>query len=956
MVFKEADFENIIVNYLTTIEKYNTKESFHYNYKYALDPNTLIQYIKNTQEKQWNIFKNNLSISEEKLISLFLESLEKSIQKDGLLSIIQNGFLIMNYNFHFDIVSFKPETTNNEEIKENYQKNIFHCINQFHFSLNDSNKSIDIALFLNGIPIILLELKCQETGQTYLDANEQYKKRSIIEPLFKHNNRTLLYFSVDLEDVFITTKINGKDTKFLPFNRGSNGEGNIGGKGNPNDKFPATFYLWEKIFKKEFLLEFLQKYLSYDSKQKKIICPRFHQLDVIHKIIEDIQKSDLTSKNYLIQHSTGSGKSLTISLLANRLFSLYKNNQKIYNTIIILTDRIILDQQLQEIVSQITHQKDIVCGVKNGSSQLKEAIIYSRLIIITTIQKFLYIYQDIMSTTINKKYAVIIDEAHSSQTGITSEKVKKGLSPNFYDQLLETIERKNPKNISFFAFTATPKKETLQLFGIKNLEGKYEPFHIYSMKQAIEEKFIVDVLKNYITYKSYYQIGKKLNTASLFDVKSSLIYLKNYSETHQQAIQKKSEIIINHFITKKNYYKQSKAMIVTETKDMAYQYFKSISNNPYNLKVLLSYSGLLKIEDNILLNENQINHLKKGENIPKLFRESYDFLIVVDKYQVGFDEPLLNIMYIDKKIYGIQAVQTLSRLNRIGNLNNKETFILDFQNTAEDIQESFKPYYDVSLSENEYSLHLIESLYIQILQKNIFTENEILNIEDFIYNSQDAQHLLYKQKLFQKYSQKIKELPLLKKQDLKKSIRKYLKCYIYLIQIFGSVIHTKYWKFYQFLTLYIKYFPKEEIFEEDLKDKVFLEYHHLQKIYEGSLSLEKSIEIINPIQKNEKKSFENEKDSLEQIIFRFNQKYRTIFQEEDIITLKSIQQEIQNDIILKEAILTKDETTIRSNYPHVYNKVMKQKKSNSLIQNIFKDKNKYLELRDSFLEAIVNNL
>ena len=577
MVFLEADFEKKIVDYLTSEKegKYNTKESFHYDYKYALDSNTLIQYIKNTQEKQWNLFKDSLSIPEEKLRSLFFESLEKSIQTDGLLSIIQNGFFIKNYNFHFKIISFKPETNNNKEIKDNYQKNIFHCINQFHFSLNDSKKSIDIVLFLNGIPIILLELKCQETGQTYLDANEQYKKRSIIEPLFKHNYRTLLYFSVDLNNVFITTKINGKDTKFLPFNRGSNGEGKIGGGGNPNDKFPATSYLWEKIFKKEFLLEFLQKYLSYDSKKKQIICPRFHQLDVIYKIIDDIQRSNFNSKDYLIQHSTGSGKSLTISLLANRLFSLYKNNQKIYDTIIVLTDRIILDQQLQNFIFQITRQKDIVRGIKNGS-QLKEAIHFSKLIIVTTIQKFLYTYQNIMNITINKKYAVIIDEAHSSQTGTTSLKVRTGLSSSFFDQLLETIERKKPENITFFAFTATPKKETLQLFGIKNSDGKYEPFHIYSMKQAIEEKFIVDVLKNYITYKSYYQIGKLLNSSSLFDVKPSLAYLKNYSETHEQTIQKKSEVIINHFIKIKNNYKQSKAMIITETKEMAYQYFKSI--------------------------------------------------------------------------------------------------------------------------------------------------------------------------------------------------------------------------------------------------------------------------------------------------------------------------------------------------------------------------------------------
>lgn len=360
------------------------------------------------------------------------------------------------------------------------------------------------------------------------------------------------------------------------------------------------------------------------------------------------------------------------------------------------------------------------------------------------------------------------------------------------------------------------------------------------------------------------------------------------------------------------------------------------------------------------MNESQINHLKKGENIPTIFRENYDFLIVVDKYQVGFDEPLLNVMYIDKKLYGIQAVQTLSRLNRIGNLNNKETFILDFQNTAKDIQESFKPYYDVSLSENEFSFNSIESLYNQILQGNIFMENKILSIEDSSYNSKEDQHQLYKQELYQEYYQIINKLPSQKIQDIKTSIKKYLKCYIYLSQIFSSLIHIKYWKLYQFLTSFIKNKMNEKnnnvTLKEDLKDKIFLEYHHLQKIYEGSISLEKSPEDINSIQKTEKKSFENEKDSLEQIILRFNQKYQTTFQKEDIITLKSIQQEIQNDLILKEAILTKDETTIRSNYPHVYNRVMKQKKSNSLIQNIFKDKNKYLELRDSFLETIVNNL
>lgn len=733
--YKEKRFEHDIEEYLTTKGGYEKGNSKSFDRKLALDVNTFTTFIKKSQPKQWERFEKIYGADSERQI---IDRFCREVKMVGLLKVFRQGFT--DRGIKFRAVFFKPETTINPLTMAQYNANILHCTRQLHYSLQNEN-SIDIVLFINGIPVVSMELKCQFTGQNTDNAIKQYKfDRATKDALFEFKKRVLVHFAVDLSNVYMTTKLEGANTYFLPFNQGSNGAGNVGGKGNPvNSDGYDTAYLWEQILIKDRLLEILHKYLHLqverdekgNVKSERMIFPRYHQLDVVTKLLADVKKNG-SGRNYLIQHSAGSGKSNSIAWLAHRLSGLHNDrNEKIFQSVIIVTDRRVLDSQLQNTVYQFDHVEGVVQKIDKNAQQLKEAIEAGTGIIITTLQKFPVIYKEVNSG--NKRFAIIVDEAHYSQTGDAAKKLKRALADTekaleemaeleYEDEskckdddekLLDELAAQGiHDNLSFFAFTATPKDKTLQMFGTRDENGKYHPFHIYSMRQAIEEHFILDVLQNYMTYKMYYKIAKTIPDNPKLDTTAGIKAIRNYETLHPHNISQKTAIMLEHFrnITRYKIGGKAKAMIVTPSRLHAVRYVlefkKQIAEKGYtDLDVLVAFSG--EIEDKgETYTEEKINKTKDGKAIkenalPATFHtDDFGMLIVAEKYQTGFDEPLLHTMFVDKKLSGVKAVQTLSRLNRTCR-GKQDTFVLDFVNSAEDIQKAFEPYYEETVLEKE---------------------------------------------------------------------------------------------------------------------------------------------------------------------------------------------------------------------------------------------------------------
>ncbi|MDE7168951.1 MAG: DEAD/DEAH box helicase family protein [Mucispirillum sp.] len=569
-LLKEKNFKEAIENYLITSGGYEKGSPNALNRASALDERTFLQFIQTTQAREWEKHCGNYPDNPE---TALLKRFQDEVSNTDLLFVLRNGF--KDRGVKFLPCYFKPETSKNTEHNRKYAQNILHCTRQMKFSLSDE-RSIDIVLLLNGIPIVSIELKNQFTGQDAANAINQYKfDRASKDKIFEFKQRVLVHFAVDLYEVYMTTKLQGARTCFLPFNQGSNGAGNVGGKGNPQteDEY-LTAYLWKRVLTKDSLMEILHKYMHLQKedikdeggkitgKKETMIFPRYHQLDVVTKLLADVKERG-SGRNYLIQHSAGSGKSNSIAWLAHRLQNLHdKNDNVIFNSVIVVTDRKILDSQLQDTIYQFDHTDGVVRHVKSGSKELKEALNDGAKIIITTLQKFSHIYTDVEAT--GKRYAVIVDEAHSSQSGIAAKKLKTALGDteaileqcaqeeakeensreDYEDNLVnELATHGTHKNISFFAFTATPKNKTLQIFGDKLDDGSFRAFHIYSMRQAIEEGFILDVLQNYTTYQQYYKIIKGIKGDPEYDKVKGARAVSRFESLHPHNIAKKRQLL-----------------------------------------------------------------------------------------------------------------------------------------------------------------------------------------------------------------------------------------------------------------------------------------------------------------------------------------------------------------------------------------------------------------------------
>ena len=918
---KERRFEQDIEEYLITEGGYEKGNPSSFNRSLALDTGTFVSFIKNSQPKKWERYVRIYGADSEKQI---VERFCREVKMVGLLRVLRKGFT--DRGITFQVVFWKPETSLNTTTMAQYEANTLHCTRQLHYSVHNEN-SIDIVLFVNGIPVVSMELKCQFTGQDTANAIQQYKfDRATKDTIFAFKERVLVHFAVDLSRVYMTTRLEGDKTYFLPFNQGSNGAGCVGGAGNPiNPDGYDTDYLWKNVLCKERLLEILQKYLHLeivrDQKtgrilSERMIFPRYHQLDVVTKLLADVKENG-AGHNYLIQHSAGSGKSNSIAWLAHRLSGLHDaNNEKIFQSVIIVTDRRVLDSQLQNTVYQFDHVEGVVVKVDKNARQLQQAIEDGAGIIITTLQKFPVIYKEVNSG--NKRFAVVVDEAHSSQTGDAARKLKRALADteeilreyaelegreeekrkDDEDRLLDELAAQGMhENLSFFAFTATPKGKTLNMFGWKDSKGSWHPFHIYSMRQAIEEGFILDVLKNYMTYKMYYKIVKNIPDDPELDTVAGVRAIQKYETLHPHNISQKTTIMLEHFrnVTMHKIGGKAKAMVVTPSRLHAVRYVqefkRQIEEKGYSdLDVLVAFSGEIE-DEGVTYTEEKINKTKDGETIrekalPEAFHsDDYGMLIVAEKYQTGFDEPLLHTMFVDKKLSGVKAVQTLSRLNRTAR-GKQDTFVLDFVNSAEDIKAAFEPYYEETVLLKETNPNVIYDLKNTLDQYRVYQQMEVDRFAEIFYSGKEqiAGDLGKLRGTIRPALDRYYALEPERQDMFKSTLQRFNRIYSFVTQVcrlFDKEIH-KFSVYARFLSMQL---PKGHGEHVDVDDKVLLEYYRLEKDFDGAIELESAEGGFVPIT-GEAGRREQKKDPLTVLIDKINERYGTNFTEMDKVLVQ----------------------------------------------------------------------
>lgn len=752
----EAALETHIENALAK-DGYCIGNPADFDREFAIDGKLFWQFLEATQPKELAKLKGRPNWQR-----LLLERLNKKIKKDSVLAVLKKGLDIDDA--HFDLLYRLPYNDLNPEVVANFESNIFSVTRQVHYSQglgsSDTFKSVDMVLFVNGLAIATLELKNPWTGQNVHHAIRQYRSdRDPREPLFEFG-RCLVHFAVDPDEAWMCAQLAGNDSNFLPFNKGFNF-----GKGNPvNPKGHKTAYLWEDILPRGSLTNIIEQFAKFtvekDKKtgeeRKALFFPRYHQLDVVRGILTDARQQGV-GQTYLIQHSAGSGKSNSITWLAYQLVELYDpaGTANVFDSVVVVTDRRVLDKQLKDNIKLFSETRNIVAHCESAAD-LKYNLEAGKKIVITTVQKFPFIVDGIGQLS-DRSFAVIIDEAHSSQSGIAADKVNETLTGSgdeepvdVQDQILAAMTaRKMSRNASYFAFTATPKPATLEKFGRQGADGKFYPFHLYSMKQAIEEKFILDVLEKYTTYKSYYEVQKSVEENPLFDTAKAQKKLKAFVEASPRTIEVKARIMVDHFISNvwqaKKLKGKAKAMVVTRNIECAVRYFFAIrsalqdANAPF--KALVAFSGD-KIVDGIKYTEDGLNGIS-ARDLPEEFeKDDYRILVVANKYLTGFDEPMLHTMYVDKKLQGVLAVQALSRLNRCNwKLGKTDTFVLDFYNSVDDIKAAFDPFYTATSLSEPTDVNVLHDLKDALDGFGIYDWSEVTAFNEKFFASAEAEEL-----------------------------------------------------------------------------------------------------------------------------------------------------------------------------------------------------------------------
>lgn len=938
----EAAFETVIETHLLA-SGYTTVAPESFERELAIFPETVLAFIRETQKKDWDKLE---ALHGDKTGEQILTDLCKWMDQNGALATLRHGFKC--YGRTLQIAFFKAAHELNPELTERYTANRLGITRQLHFSAR-SEKSLDVTLSLNGIPIATLELKNPLTGQTVEDARRQYKvDRDPREPIFEFKRRTLVHFAVDTESVLMTTRLAGSATHFLPFNKGCDG-----GAGNPPDPSGRTYrtaYLWEEVLQRDSLLDLLARFLhlqieeKHDDQGRKVkketmIFPRYHQLQAVRMLV-DAARREGVGHNYLVEHSAGSGKSNTIAWLTHRLASLHDEaNKRVFDSVIVVTDRIVLDQQLQDTIYQFEHKRGVVQQIDEHSGQLAEALENAVPIIITTLQKFPFVSKQLIKmaekrgetstgTLTTRRCAVIIDEAHSSQGGETAtelkgvlggedlrEEAKRRAAEEGLDDTEELFrsmaKRGRQSNLSFFAFTATPKHKTLAVFGRDGL-----PAHRYTMRQAIEEEFILDVLKHYTTYATYFKLLKASEDDPHVERKKAAKALARFMKTHPVNVAQKTQVMVEHFnaVTRHKIGGRAKAMVVTGSRHEAVSYKLKfddyIKAKGYPIKTLVAFSGTVqdkKFKDVTYTEEGMNLGIREKELPEKFASQEYQVLLVAEKYQTGFDQPLLHSMYVDKRLAGIQAVQTLSRLNRIHPLK-EDTFVLDFVNDREEIREAFKTYYEgVKMGEQVDPAHMYQ-IKGELEAAGIYLAEEVARFCDVYFKPKQRQSAMDHQAMNAALDPAVSRFTVRQREDENEAelwrgkTQDYRNLYSFLSQVIPYQ-DSDLERLYVFIRHLAAKLPRRKSgpayqFDDDVR----LEYYRLQKISEGSISLSDGYARALDGPKEVGTGVVREKPvALSQLIDDLNQRFGTDFNQADQLFFDQLTETAIGDERLRQA-------------------------------------------------------
>lgn len=971
----------------------------------ALDATTLVNFIQTTQPKAWERFERMCNFDST---AKFAKVFNDAVDRLGMVAVLKHGF--KHRGIPFKIVFFKPESGLNESAADRYAKNVCRCIRQFHFA-ETGNQTIDMVLDVNGIPLVGIELKDQFTGQDVENAMRQWREdRDPRCRCLKFNTRMVAFFAVDLENVYMTTKLEGAKTFFLPFNQGSAGAGNDGGAGNPaNPDGYATSHLWEVALQKDSLLDIVNKFLHLEVKEEteldargnevkrkkeRIIFPRYHQLDSVRKVIADVCVNG-TGKNYLVQHSAGSGKSNSIAWTAYRLASLFVDDTPLFDSVVVVTDRRVLDSQLQETISGFDHAigSVVTIGKDKTSADLRDAINGGARLIVSTLQKFPVIYEQVESK--GKRFAIIVDEAHSSQTGTSALKLKSALADkrdaleeyaeieaeaeetaaDWEDQLADELtSHGRHKNLTFVAFTATPKEQTLEMFGDERPDGSFHPFHVYSMRQAIEEGFIMDPLANYVSYSEAVELARTVPDNPDVPSSPTLKLLRKYKELHPYALGQKAELIVETFrnVTHTKIRGKGKMMVVTASRLATVRYYHEIKRYMQkkgydDIEVLVAFSGAISDPadgpDGPEYTEPAINVGHDGQRVAESqtkaeFHNYGDVLVVAEKYQTGFDEPLLHTLVVDKKLKDVKAVQTLCRVNRI-HPDKEDTYILDFVNKPEDIQKAFERFYtETSLSE-QINTDLLYQVQTDIRGYGLYDESDIEAAAEIVFTDGKGKSQSNVQgklaAVLKPAVARYNELDDDERYQVRRKVRSFCKWYTYITQVvrmFDRDLHKE----YVYLS-YLRHLLKvEKIPVEAVDDKVEMRFYKLKQEFEGSISLEPGGGVLDPGGAAKTVTPDKRRDPLQVLVDKFNEQWAGNFTEGDRVVIDTLWKRIAENPQVADTIRRDGRQVFESSLlPKVFDEEARRAyvENTDSFTSLFEDSEKYRAMMSAIGQLLV---
>ena len=929
---------------------YRKRTSADYDRALCLIPEDALDFVLVTQPREWErLAQHHGALVEEQ----FLKRLAAEIARRGALDVLRHG--VRDMGCRFQLAYFRPASGLNEETQRLHRGNVFSVVRQLHFS-ERNNRSLDLALFLNGIPIFTAELKNPLTGQTVQDAIGQYRTdRDPREPLLAYR-RCLAHFAVDPDLVYVTTQLAGAQTRFLPFNRGK-----FGGAGNPpalpTQRGYATAYLWEETWARDSVLDLARQFIheveEEDDRGRKtgaryLIFPRYQQLDCVRRLVSDARQRG-TGQRYLVQHSAGSGKTFTIAWLAHQLSTLHDgDDRRVFDSIVVISDRRALDRQLQAAMRQFEQTLGVVENIDTTSRQLKEALESGKTIIVTTLQKFPVIAEEIGELP-GQRFALIVDEAHSSQSGegtqgpravlaapsLEAAEREDGDVPASADDdldnaaLAQMARRRQPANVSTFAFTATPKPKTLELFGGRRPDGSFAPFHLYSMRQAIEEGFILDVLESYTTYRAYWRLLKTIEDDPRYDKSQASYLLRSFVDLHPHAIDQKARIMVEHFTGKaqSEIGGRAKAMIVTRSRLHAVRYKLAVDRrlaelgNPF--QALVAFSGTVH-DGGQSYTEAGMNGLPEAQTARTFATPAYRMLIVANKFQTGFDQPLLQTMYVDKKLGGVNAVQTLSRLNRTHPPDKAGAMVIDFANESDDIRAAFQPYYETTILSEATDPNLLYEVQTRLRTYPVFTDADVDAFAEVFFQPGATQDRIYAALTpsVQRFDELADDD---ERQDFRGQVTDYVRLYSFLAQVitFRDADLEKLYVFARHLRRRLR--VDREQLPLEIQQSIDMESYRIQQTDSGKIALERKGDKLDPARTKEPaQRTPEELEALSRIIADLNERFGVELGPEHRITLGRMMERLEEDSALEVATRVNTLENVRITFDHKVEQVIQE--------------------------------